>query len=125
MVAGAVAQGVGVMAHEVGEDERLLAELLQRLENGGELKVFPLRGRRPVLHHHAVGHVHGTESRDGLGSRFRCDRQCRHHRIEERQRQCHTNATKHGPSWNEFLRDNHLNLSPSVNPARRPAEGQC
>ena len=57
VVAGTVAERVAVAVREPGEHERVLAELLERLQDARVLERSSGGRRRPVGHDDAVGHV--------------------------------------------------------------------
>ena len=107
VVPAAGAQGVGVVVHQVGEDERVVAERLQGLEDGGELEVLPLRGGRPARHDHAVGDVDETQARGRLRFRVPGPPEGRHHRVEKRKPDEGTRAPQEGSARQMFSSDNH------------------
>ena len=88
---------------EPAQHQRVPAEPLHRLQDGGELEPLALGGRGPVPHVHAVAHVDRREPRRARRPR----RQGRHHRVEQRQGQGGPHAAQERPSRQRQLRDHH------------------
>ena len=83
MIAGAVAEGVGLQMRQAAEDVDLVAHAGERLQHRRQLEAGAGRRRRPLVLDDAVGDVDEAEARRGLE---RARRERRHHRVEERQR---------------------------------------
>ena len=92
---------------EPGEDGEVIAKALERLQNRRELEPGTLLGRRPVVHHRAVRHIHdaqaGLERGRGLAQR----RERRHHTVQQRQRDGCPETAEHGTPGDGFLGDDH------------------
>ena len=124
-----LAAGVALVGRRVvvepAQHQRVPAEALERLQDGGEFEPLALGGRGPVPHVHAVADVDRREPRRARRPR----RQGRHHRVEERQRQGGPHAAQERPSRQRQLRDHHraapsrAKLDPSrpFRSRRRPA----
>ena len=97
----------------VGTQARLLSTSRSSLNGasgasvGVSSKPTPSRRRRPLLHDHAVRDVHHAESRDRRrrGLLERC--QGRHHRVEQRQGECGTDASQNRAAWDRLPGDQH------------------
>ena len=74
---------------------------------GMNSKAGALGGGQPVLHDHAVGHIHRAKTIDGLGRGLHHGGQSRHHSVEQRQCDRDSEAAQHRATGYLLFRDNH------------------
>ena len=116
MVAAAIAERVGVVVHQAGDHEHLIAERLQRLERAGDLEGLARGLGRPVVHHDAVGHVDERRSDRGLGS-LAGRGKGGNHGVQHGQRDGRAHASQKRAPFEVFPCDEH---SGSISFAQRP-----
>ena len=96
----------GAMA-EARDDVHVVAERLERLEDGRELEVGAFLRRRPAVHDRAVRQVDEAEPRRRIRRRLREQRARRHHRVEQRQRERGSDALEERPAIKMLSGDEH------------------
>ena len=94
-------------AVEIAEHEQLVSKWRQRRHRRHELEGGALGGGQPVLHDHAVGHVHRAETIDRLGRGLHHGGQSRDHSVEQRQCDRDPKAAQHRATGYLLFRDNH------------------
>ena len=118
MIAGAVAEGIGLQVREAAEDVDLVAQARERLQRRRQLESGARRRRRPQVLDDAVGDVDEAEARRRLaGAR----RERRHHRVEKRQRDRRAHAPQERPPRQRLLGDEHQLASPASSHLERTA----
>ena len=94
MVARAIAQRLARVVVKATHHQQLFAELFQRLQGFGELKVTAIGCRRPVLHDDAVGHIEERHAHRRRARALAGGGESRSHRIQNRQGQSGTEAAQ-------------------------------
>ena len=106
VVAGPLAgAGDALVAAQPTDHDHALAVGGERPQGLGDVE-GPGAGRRPVLHVHAVGHVHDAQPAHGLG-RAGAEAERGHHAVEHRQRQGHAEAAEERTTREVLPGDNH------------------
>ena len=111
MIATAVAEGLRLVTGEIGHDDQLIAERLERRQRAREHEVAAHAFRQPVLVDDAVGMVDNAETADRLRWRLHLRRERRHHRIQQRQRHGRPDAAQHGTPRDGLFHNDHDRVS--------------
>src|SRR5215510_4307865 len=104
MVSAAIAERFRLIAIQACDDDYLVPERLERRENGRELE-FGADARQPLVVNNSVWMIDNSESLDWFRSSVLGGGQCRHHCVQQRQRDCGSDPAKHCPPGNTFLAD--------------------
>ena len=122
MVAGTVAERGAVPMPEAREDQRVLAERLERLHHPRVLEPGAGRRRGPLIHRDAVGHVRECQP-DRRFDDVRRAGECGRHRIEHRQRDDGPHSLEERAARHVSARDDHGVAAP-VGTALRDWKGR-
>ena len=94
MVAGPIAEGVGLQVRKPAEDIDVTSDGLQRLQNRRQFKAAAGRLCYPLILDDAIGNLDEAQAWRGLdGARG----QCRNHGIQQRQRDRSAHPPEKGP----------------------------
>jgi hypothetical protein len=104
MVAGAVAERVGLQVRQAAEDGDLVLHAGKGLEDGRQVEAGANGGGHPLILDDAVGDVHEAEAWRGLQA---LGGHSRHHRVQERQRHGGPHGLQERPPRQRLLRDEH------------------
>ena len=113
MIAGAVAERVGLQVRQAAQHGNLVADVGERREDRRQLEAGAGGRRDPLVLDDAVGDVDEADARRRLARR----RQRRHHRIEHRQRHRRAHRPQERPPGKRFLGYEHR--SPVTKKPRR------
>ena len=107
VLAVAVPERLGLPVGEAGHHREAVAVRGQRLQDGGQLEPRPGLGRRPLLHHRAVGDVDEPQPADGARRGPGLGREGGHHGVEQGQGDGGAQAPQERPARQRQLADGH------------------
>jgi hypothetical protein len=107
-----IVKGVRLMLRQPADDREPVAKRGQGTQDWRQVEVRALADRGPVVDAgeipgDAVRQVDEAEPPHGRRRRLRERRQCRHHRVEQRQGQRRANAAQERSPWQCCFRDEH------------------
>src|SRR5689334_11041193 len=107
VIARTVAQRPSVDVSQPAQHQETIPQWSKRFENRSELESGAFGGGRPLTHDDAVRHVHESHAARGLRGAIARRGEGRHHRVEQRQRQCGPQTAKKRTPRKRLLRDDH------------------